>query len=342
MKNSIPRRLALLLLGTGLALAPFAAEAAGRVATRGGGHGGGGGARVSGARTTAAAPRASGQATRATAPRGGRQTASGTATYGYHYGHGHGGYYYPGYYPGYGWWGYPYYYDDFWWGYGPSWSVGFSVGWPYWGYGGYWGAPYYAYPYVEAPPAEGVGPAGIEIDVTPRNARVILNGEDVGRVKDYDGRWDHLRVGGGRQVLEIRADGFKTLRVVVDARPGSAYRLDYTLEKGEGIDPRSQDPATMPPAQAQTAAPAELVAPSARLEKGFLRLAVTPADAAIYLDGEYFARGDEVARLRGAIPLAIGEHRIEVVRPGFASRAVVVQVDRGATATASVELSPGQ
>lgn len=350
MKNSIPRRIALLLLGSAVALAPLAADAAARTASRGGG-GGHSGARSGGARTgthsATPAPRSStatrATAPRATAPRGGKQTANGTATYGYGYGYGygHGGGYYP-YYPG---WGYPYY-GDYGWGYG-SWSVGVGFGWPYWGYGGYWG-PYYGYPspYGVEPAAEAVGPAGIEIDVSPRNARVICNGEDLGRVKDYDGRWDHLRVGAGRQVLEIRADGFKTLRVVVDAEAGRAYRLEYALEKGEGIDPRSQDPAALPPpqsarpAQAAIEAPPADGAPGARLEKGFLRLAVMPADAAVYLDGEYFARGDEITRLRGAIPLAVGEHRIEVVRPGYASRTVVVNVDREATASTTVELTP--
>lgn len=350
MKNTTPRRIALLLLGSALALAPFAAEAASRTASRGGGGGGHSGghsaARSGGARTgthsATPAPRSS-TATRATPPRGGKQTAHGTATYGYGYGHGGGYYPYYPYYPG---WGYPYYYDD-WWGYGPSWSIGLSFGWPYWGYGAYWGAPYYPYPYAVTP-AENVGPAGIEIDVSPRNARVIANGEDVGRVKDYDGRWDHLRVGAGRQVLEIRAEGYKTLRVVVDAEAGRAYRLEYALEKGEGIDPRSQDPAALPPPQAARPATTAIEAPpadgvaGAGLEKGFLRLSVTPVDAAVYLDGEYFARGDEISRLRGAIPLAVGEHRIEVVRPGFKSKAVLVNVDRAATASTAVELTPGE
>lgn len=336
MTPTLPRRLALLVLGSALALAPIAAEAAARGGSRGGGQGGGAKVTRTGTRSAAPAPRVS-TATRATAPRGGKQIAHGTATYGHGYGHGHG--YYPDYpyYPYYPTWGYPYYGDAYW-GYGSSWSLGIGFGWPYWGYGGYW-APYAPYPYVVAPAAEPVGPAGVEIDVAPRNARVFWNGEDVGRAKEYDGRWDRLRVGAGRQVLEIRADGYKTLRVVLDAEAGRAYRLEYALEKGEGIDPRSQDPAAMPaPGNARAADDA---APGAPLDKGFLRLTVKPADAAVYLDGEYFARAEEIARLRGAIPLVVGEHRIEVVRPGFASRTVLVNVDRGATASTTVELERG-
>jgi hypothetical protein len=344
MKRLTIRRLGLLLLGTGLAIAPLIAEAGGR-APRGGGGGGGGGAKVTrpATRSAAPAPRATGtSAARATAPRGGKQTAHGTATYGYY----HGGYgYYPGYWPGYyppGY--YPGYWDPWYWDYwAPGWSVGVTFGWPYFSYGAYY-APYaYPYDYAAEPPPVEVGPAAIEIDVKPSSARVIWNGEDVGRAKDYNGSWDRLRVSSGRQWLELKADGYKTLRVAVDARSGGYYRLDYALEKGEGIDPRSQDPAALPPPRAEVAsAPAPApddAGPSARLEKGFLRLAVMPPDAAVYLDGEYFARADELARLRGAIPLAVGEHRVDVVRPGYAARSLTVTVDRGATATTTVDLA---
>ena len=65
---------------------------------------------------------------------------------------------------------------------------------------------------------------------------------------------------------------------------------------------------------------------------------VSPADAAVYLDGAYFARADELARLRGAIPLVLGTHTVEVVRPGYESRKVDVEIAEGKPAELSLDL----
>ncbi len=56
-------------------------------------------------------------------------------------------------------------------------------------------------------------------------------------------------------------------------------------------------------------------------------MAIGPPDAAVYLDGEFLARASELSRLHGSLPVARGPHTIEVVRPGFESRAVDVDVE---------------
>src|SRR5262245_9630401 len=190
-------------------------------------HGGGG-----------AMPRASAPShTMSTATRGGpprghvppRGTANGTA----HYGYTHGG---VGGYPGYGYGGcYPY------WGWGGYWGWGWS-GW--WGWPGYaYYPPYYGY-YGYAPdlPGPSYGPAPIETDVTPGKTEVLLDGSSVGFAKDYDGRWDTLPVASGHHVIEFRKDGYRSLIVEIDARPGAHYRFDDVLVAGEGEDRRSLAP----------------------------------------------------------------------------------------------------
>jgi hypothetical protein len=242
------------------------------------------------------------------------QRASGRATYGY------GGYYhgYPGGY--YGYHGYPYYY---------GWAA-----WPWgWWYAGW---PYYVI-------RDGVSPAGsgvVETDVKPKKAEIRVDGQFVGQARDFNGRWDYLWLQPGEHVFEFSKDGYMTLRRVLKVRAGMHVQITEQLAKGEGIDPRSSDPPSPaakvePPSSAakvETRAGARAPASSdfradlGTLRRGLLRLDVEPRDAAVYLDGEFLARASELRRLHGALPVADGVHTVEVVRPGYESRTVEVEV----------------
>ena len=65
------------------------------------------------------------------------------------------------------------------------------------------------------------------------------------------------------------------------------------------------------------------------------------SDSAVYLDGEFLARASELSRLHGAIPVARGPHRIEVVRPGFESRTVDVDVEGEMPVRVEIDLRRG-
>jgi hypothetical protein len=269
-------------------------------------------------RSSAAAARGSGTAARP--PRGSvNSVAAGRATYGR--GHWHGGWRY-----GHG--GYP-------------WHGHYHVGL----YGYY--PLFYPYYYPYYPPIAygvwdrpGPSPAVVETAVSPRRAEVWVDGEYRGEARDYNGQWDRLWLEPGNHVIEIRRDGYRTLRQHVRLPTGGYHRIDVRLEKGEGIDPRSTEafadaaeesvePAPLEPARAEGADPA------------FLRFEIEPADAVVYIDGEFLARGDELGRLHGAIPVAPGRHVIEVVRPGYRSVRQVVEAVTEEPQGVRVELEPG-
>ncbi len=69
---------------------------------------------------------------------------------------------------------------------------------------------------------------------------------------------------------------------------------------------------------------------------GELRLQVGPEDAVIYVDGEFRGIASELVAVR----LAPGRHRLEVVRPGYATAEREVQIGRGASASVRIELEP--
>jgi hypothetical protein len=290
------------------------------------GHSGGHSSGSSGSRGHSSAPPPSGARHVPT-----RSTAEANHAGGYH------GYPYYPYYPY-----YSYYWD---WPYSPYWSMGVWWGWPgYWGDGSWYGYPGgypSAYPgYVAEFPQ---GPAIVETDVLPKKAQLVLDGEAIGEARDFNGHWDVLHLEPGRHTLQFSAAGYMTLEVGVEARAGRHYRIDYELQRGEGKDARSAtvldaatEPAPAPLAPASPSAPPGPATPGApdersasTMRRGFLKVFATPADAAVYLDGEFLGSAEELSRLHGAIPVATGEHRVEVVRPGYLSRATVVTVGDG-------------
>jgi hypothetical protein len=268
----------------------------------------------------------------APAPRGqvpARGTANGVARYGYGYGYGYGYPYYP-YYPYYG-YGYPYYYGGY-----PYWSVGFYAGWGWPWYGGYGYWPYgdtYVMAGSEVPPQT---PATIITQFTPGDAEILLDDVAVGYSKDYNGRWDELTTSPGRHTITVRKDGYRTLHVEMEAQPGARYVFDEALAEGEGEERRTV--ASPPPAQSDASTAAGALEGSG-VTRGRLRVRAAPEDVAVYLDGEYLGLAGELSRLHGAIPLATGTHRLEFVRPGYASEVRTIDVDGANVATVDVTLT---
>jgi len=248
----------------------------------------------------------------------GATRASGTATYGHRAGHHHG--HFHGRYGHHAYGGLHYYGDPFWFG-------------PYWGW---WPQP--------RPLALGAivpgktAPAVIETDLRPRRAEVWIDGRMLGQARDFDGRWDRLWIPPGEHVVEFRKEGYQTLRRPVVLPPAGFLRIEERLQRGAGPDPRStaEEPIVEAAPPTPAASGSERQRPA--LRRGLLHIEVLPADAAVYLDGEFLAHGDELARLHGAIPVAEGAHLVEVVRPGYAARSVEVEVAGGEPVRLTVDL----
>jgi hypothetical protein len=151
----------------------------------------------------------------------------------------------------------PYFYDPFFWGsYGWGWGwgvgAGYSYGWgpygygyPYGGYGeyGYGGYGYGGYRgYSEA-----------RIEVTPKEAKVYVDGYYAGIVDDFDGWAQRLDVPPGEHEVEIYQEGYHTKRERVLFRPGKTVNIKGELAKlGPGQPPEAApQPVPPPPGQYQ-------------------------------------------------------------------------------------------
>ena len=153
-----------------------------------------------------------------------------------------GGYYRP-YYRSY----YRPYYRPFY-GYGPTFSLGFYAGYPFYGYG-YYGYPYgyyrpypyygypYAYPYGGYPyagayayPAYGGNGyveayTGVRIQGALPDAEVFVDGTNVGIAEDFDGATERLELTPGAHSIEIRTPGMAPMAYDVNVQPGRTVTL---------------------------------------------------------------------------------------------------------------------
>ena len=127
----------------------------------------------------------------------------------YPYAHYHASYYY-----------YPYYRYPY--GYG-SFGLGFFYYDPYvwaptWYYNGYSYGYGYGYPVGE-----------VRLQVQPRDAEVYVDGNYAGRVDDFDGSFQSLRLEEGTYRIEIVADGYEPLEFDVQIQPGRKINYRGTL-----------------------------------------------------------------------------------------------------------------
>lgn len=275
-------------------------------------------------------------------PRAGTGTGGRYGYYGHRYPY-YGGYYggYGGYYGGY----YRHYYPYYGWGYGyyPYGGIYLNSGW--------WDAPYYAYgPYAY----RGYETGSVRVLVDQPKARVYVDGYYAGEVDDFDGMFQRLHVEPGEHDITIKLEGFKTHNFTVYVPDQGTLKLRWELEPGEGHD-GSGDPTLAPPRREARRGRDDRYRRDgdrwsyedrdrtenrdrdlerARDTFGSVRFDVRPGDASVYVDGAF--RG--AARELSSLELPAGEHRIEIVRPGFRTYEREVTVNQGDSVDVSVEL----
>ncbi|HXB57088.1 MAG TPA: PEGA domain-containing protein [Vicinamibacteria bacterium] len=282
-----------------------------------------------------------------------RHPRAGTGTAGFYGGGFYGGsrFYRPYYSPrffGSFYYGWPYFYD-------PFYFSGYYGGGYYGGgyYGGYYGAPgYYGSRYGDR--------ASLRVMVNPDKTRVFVDGYYAGVADDFDGLFQRLHVSPGRHLITLKLEGYRTHSMRVYVGAGSTLKIRFDMVKGSGEDPvedlagdlgtdaeRNDDRARPAERYDDHARPAERdrdVSGDERHDRdrvrvevrdsGRLRLDVQPADASVYVDGQF--RG--TARQVGELELPPGRHRLEIVRPGFRTDDRDVDVEAGRTRDLRVEL----
>lgn len=250
---------------------------------------------------------------------------------------------------GYGW--YPFYspWYPYWgaWG-GPGWGpYGFGVG--FYGYPFYY--PYYSYGY----PIDTSG--SVRLEVKPRDADVYVDGYLAGKIDDFDGVFQRLRVEPGGHELVVYKDGFHSVGQHLYLAPTSDQHVKFTMQPlgpGDVQDPRpvpipreeqpQQDQqerprygrGAPPPPDTQVEPRPEMTNPRSF---GSVALVIQPADAEIMIDGEKWSV--PAGQSRVVIQLPEGKHHIEIQKDGFAKYVEDIGIMRGRTMSLNVSLVKG-
>jgi hypothetical protein len=81
----------------------------------------------------------------------------------------------------------------------------------------------------------------VETDVTPEDARVLLDGKDVGSADDFDGQPGYLAIDPGKHTIAFQYKGYQTLEIDLEARPGRRYDVYRKLHKGNMNEVRREN-----------------------------------------------------------------------------------------------------
>ena len=94
------------------------------------------------------------------------------------------------------------------------------------GHGGF-GRSYYG-------PSRRSNRGAVRIEVEPKNSRkaiqVYVDEGHVGVVNDFDGAFQRLYLAPGKHEIELRLDGYKTIKTAILLRSGSTYHLRGEME----------------------------------------------------------------------------------------------------------------
>lgn len=242
----------------------------------------------------------------------------------------------------------PYYGSPF---YGPHYyGMAYYHSWPF-----FFGHHYYRYyqgqhyPGLKAP---NTGP--VDLNVSPKNAQVYLNGTLVGKARRFDGFPGYLWLPEGEHELILYMDGYETVVKNVEVVAGVKLETDINMVKGESksvtelsvarkkrMDERQRlyDTYSKDRPRKKLAKPAgEGAAPTVVVDSATLALSISPADAVIYLDGRFLGTASGLTARGGTLTVTEGVHTLEVMRPGYVSKKTTFEGIPGKTLKLAISL----
>jgi len=177
--------------------------------------------------------------------------------------------------------------------------------------------------------------SSLRLQVTPRETEVFVDGYFAGKVDDFDGRFQRLRIQPGEHELTLYLEGHRKVTQQVLIQPRATFRIRYAmspLASGEAPDIRPAAPAGRRDGHPPGAPPV-----ATEGSYGALAIRVQPADADVLIDGERWDGAPGSGPL--IVQLAAGFHRVEVRKDGYRAYTTRVDIRPGETAPVNVSLS---
>jgi hypothetical protein len=194
--------------------------------------------------------------------------------------------------------------------------------------------------------------ASVRIDTKPHETEVYVDGYYAGKVDEFDGTFQRLRVQPGDHEITLFHPGYRLFSQTVYLQPGNTFKIRHAMEKLESGEPEPRKPVAAPrgsgggplgppPAgRGRGTGPAEPTGASARepLTSGYgsVSIRVLPGDADVFVDGNHWdGPGEERLQIR----LATGVHRIEVRKSGYRGYLTEVTIREDEAAPLNVALT---
>jgi PEGA domain-containing protein len=213
-------------------------------------------------------------------------------------------------------------------------SFYYPYAYPWYPFGFWYPAPYYYGPtYYD-------NSSSLQLQVTPRETEVFVDGHFAGIVDNFDGTFQRLHVEPGEHELQLFLPGHKAVTQHVYLQPRNTFRVKYTMEMlgpGEPEPVRPVGTTQEPPRSGRAAdTPTRPTITTVREgTSGSVAIRVQPADADILIDGErWTGNGDD----RLVVQLSPGRHQIEVRKDGYRQFSTEVEIRAGESAPLNVSL----
>jgi hypothetical protein len=181
--------------------------------------------------------------------------------------------------------------------------------------------------------------SSIRVQVTPKDADVFVDGFYAGKVDDFDGTFQRLRIEPGAHELQVFLPGHRLYARKVYLQPGNTFTVRHTMARLAVGETEPDRPAgTVRPQSPQAPTPAQPpdVTPSPD-RPGAVAIRMTPTDAIVLID-EHPWNGDRSEPL--TVQLAPGRHTIEVRKSGYRGYLTEVSVEPGRTMPLNISLTP--
>jgi hypothetical protein len=226
-------------------------------------------------------------------------------------------------------------------------SFFFGYPYPFWYYGP-WG---YDDGYSDGGYRDRDEQGALDLDLSPADTQVYVNGQYVGKVDDFDGWPQYLWLDTGTYDIVFYREGYKTLARQVTIYRGLVIDWNDRLERGPSIRPADLETKTHERRDARVEQDREMRERHEYREEsgkdrdrdddarsGRLHLAIEPHDASVYLDGRFLGTGDDVGRMSSGLQVDPGPHTLSVVRPGRHAEEQRFEVKPGAQIELRIEL----
>jgi hypothetical protein len=237
----------------------------------------------------------------------------------------------------------PRYYDNYYFNWGLGWHYGYS---PFY-YPGYYGYGYDPYPYNRRY-YSAYRTGSVRVMVEPRETRVYVDGYYAGIADDFDGLFQRLNLSPGRHEVALKLEGHRSFKVRVYVPLDQTVKIRHRMAPGTGEDESADvvgrpDSYTRYEERRDGDRDRDVSSDEPDFDDdqgdvgedgGTLRLAVSPADASVYVDGDFRGTVRQLRRLR----LSPGKHRVEFVRPGYRTMEREVEIRAGRATELQIDL----